>query len=249
MRIVLLLILAMLSVTWGSFSIGRVKHEIIMGLSTGYPPYYYKQNGSFTGACVELVEQVAGTLDLDIKFREYPWKRLLTSAEQGEIDAIMPLYRTKEREKFLHFDNLGIAKETNFFFVHKEREISFDGTFESVHGYSVGIISDYSYGEKFDSYTGFEKVVTLNEEHLIQMFQHQRFDIGVGNKSVIIYHAQKQEFADNIKFLSPHITDDLLYLGFSKNRANGELHAKFATALQKFKKTKAYRDILTKYNL
>ncbi len=147
---------------WGSTSgVCRAEGEMIVGLSTGYPPYYHKENGEFTGVCVDLMDRVAESLGIEIQYREYPWKRLITIAEKGHIDAIMPLFRTREREKFLYFDNLEIAKETNSFFTMRERDIDFDGKFQSLKGYTIGVVSGYSYGKNFDNYTKFDKVVTL----------------------------------------------------------------------------------------
>ncbi len=230
-----------------SAQVSRAAETIIVGLSTGYPPYYYKENGEFTGICVDIVKKVAGIMGLEIQFREYPWKRLLTTAEKGQIDMIMPLYRTVKREKYLYFDNLEIARETNSFFVKRGSNIKFDGNFNTLREHKLGVIAEYSYGKNFDSYTGFNTVVTQNEQHLMDMFQHARFEVGIGNERVILYYAKQHNLADQLEFLKPHVTDDMLYLGFAKKRENGELHINFSAALQEFKQTKAYQDLLSSY--
>ncbi|WP_136806567.1 substrate-binding periplasmic protein [Desulfosediminicola flagellatus] len=231
---------------------GQVCHaaqKITVGVSTGYPPYYFEENGEVTGFCVEVVNQVATTIDLNISYQAFPWKRMLANAKQGDVDAVMPLFRTIEREAYLYFDNLDIAQETNSFFTLKRRNINFSGDYESLNSYTIGVVDSYSYGEKFDNYSAFIKVPTSNEEHLIQMLVYGRFDVGVGNRSVIEYYAEKQAVAEEIRFLSPHINNELLYIGFSRVSGNGELHTKFARALKKFKKTKKYQEIVKKYSL
>ncbi len=249
MRILLFVICAVLFFTDGAVLQCRAQDEITIGISTGYPPYYYKKNGEFEGLCVDLVNQVAENLGVKIQYQEYPWKRLLGSAEKGLVDAIMPLFRTKEREEFLLFDDLGIASETNSFFALKDRNIEFDGRYEDLHGYKIGVVTEYSYGKIFDNYTEFNKVVTLNEQHLIQMFKHARFDVGIGNKSVILFYAKEENLIDEIIFFLPPVTDDLLYIGFSKKRDNDALYLKFSKALQEFKLTEEYTDLLKKYNI
>lgn len=249
MRLLLLVIVAVLFFIGGKAFRCQAQDEITIGVSTGYPPYYYKKNGELEGVCIDLVNRVAKDLGVKIQYQEYPWKRLLGYAEKGLVDAIMPLFRTEEREEFLYFDNLEIAREMNSFFALKNRNIEFNGRYENLHGYKIGVVAEYSYGKMFDDYSEFDKVVTLNEQHLIQMFKHARFDVGIGNKSVISFYAKEENLMDEIIFFLPPVTDDPLYLGFSKKRGKADLHLKFSIVLRKFKQTKEYTELLKKYNI
>lgn len=223
--------------------------EIIVGVSTGYPPYYYEHDGEFTGVCIELINNVAQSLNLKIIYKKYPWKRLLSSAEHGYVDAIMPLFKTTEREQFLYFSNLDLLYEENSFFTWNEKEIHFDGNLENITPYTVGVVSDYSYGDKFDHFESLNKVTTRDDKHLIEMFTHNRFEIGVGNKDVILFNAKSKNISQKIKFLTPYITKKPLYIGFSKEKKHSVLAGKFADVLQQFKSTSKYQEILKKYGM
>ncbi len=79
--------------------------ELVVGISTGYPPYYYNEGSRHTGICVNLVNAVAKKMGLEVTYKVFPWKRLLLNAEKGDVDAIMPLFRTtaeyqKLKEKY-----------------------------------------------------------------------------------------------------------------------------------------------------
>lgn len=238
----------LVSVIWsGTVQRSYAAETITVGISTGYPPYYYEKDGELKGICIELLDAVAATLDLEITYKAFPWKRMLANARQGNVDAVMPLFKTKERSSYLYFEDLDIAGEANYFFTLKSKKIDFSGNYTSLHTYTIGVVDGYSYGAEFDSYSGLKKVATLNEEHLLEMLKHGRFDIAVGNKSVILYYAEKKGLADTISFLTPHLSGELLYIGFSKNTTNNEIHLKFARALKTFKKTKKYQQILKKY--
>lgn len=222
--------------------------ELTIGVSTGYPPYYYETNGKLGGICIEIVDSVAKSLDIKIVYKQYPWKRLLKNAREGRVDAIMPLFRTEEREKFLYFENLAIAEETNSFFTWKNTPISYDGAFVSLQQYTIGVVADYSYGKKFDTFDGFNKVITLNDNHLVTMFKHKRFPVGVGNKNVTLFHAGNLGIGDKIQFLTPYITSEMLYIGFSRHKGQ-KVSRDFARSLQSFKNTASYRKILNTYDV
>ncbi len=249
MKTYVYLAIAFLIISGGAVGICHAGNMITVGISSGYPPYYYKNDDHYTGLCVEVVNEVAAQLGFEVTYKSFPWKRMLSSAKNGEVDAVMPLFRTQEQESYLYFDNLDVASETNSFFTLKSKKITYSGNFESLHSYRVGIVDGYSYGKAFDSYPRFKKVATLNEDHLIQMLKYDRFEVGVGNRSVILYYAGKQGIADDIYFLTPDITDNLLYIGFSRHAENSSLHLVFARALKQFQKTEKYTEILKKYLL
>ena len=224
--------------------------QLSVGISTGYPPYYYRQDGKLKGICIEIVNQIASELNLEIVYKEFPWKRLLTSAKKGHVDAIMPLFKTTDRQKYLHYEGLGLAYESNHLFSTHDAPIIFDGNFTSLQNYRVGVIADYSYGEQFDYVSDLlKKVTTQNEQHLIEMFTHHRFDIGIGNKYVIEYYAKEKGVDQKIRFIDPPITNTMLYLAFSKKHHNNQLWEKFAAALHNFKETDQYRKLLKKYDM
>jgi polar amino acid transport system substrate-binding protein len=221
-------------------------NEITVGVSTGYPPYYYEYDGELVGVCIDLVNKVAQMLNLKITYKQYPWKRLLFNAQQGHVDAIMPLFRTEERDKYLYFDNLDLVEEENSLFTWKDNELHYDGSFENIQSYKIGVVTGYSYGEKFDRFSHFNKVTTQNDKHLVKMFKHKRFDVGIGNRDVVMFNAKNENIADQIQFLEPYITKSPLYIAFSKARGLGDLSRKFSAALQRFKLTEEYQTILEK---
>ncbi|THB79121.1 MAG: hypothetical protein D6B25_02485 [Desulfobulbaceae bacterium] len=223
--------------------------EISVGVSTGYPPYYYEQDGTLQGICIDIVNTVAETLGYEVTYRQFPWKRLLAEARKGSVDAIMPLFRTTEREAYLLFDGLNLAYETNHLFAHKNQDIEFSGDLSTLRSYSIGVVSDYSYGKDFDSLTDLNKVVTQSDKHLLDMFAFHRFQVGIGSKYVILYFAQQAGIDKDIQFLSPAITRDKLYLAFTRKSEQEDLAATFAQALQDFLNSKPYQAIMEKYGL
>jgi len=83
---------------------------------------------------------------------------------------------------------------------------------------------------------------------LIRKLLGGRSTIAVGTKSVILHHATQMGVVDKIKFLEPPISDDPVFMGFSKTRQDAaELAQTFSAELRRFKATQHYQDILQKY--
>ncbi|BHH82481.1 substrate-binding periplasmic protein [Desulforhopalus sp. 52FAK] len=222
---------------------------LVVGISIGYPPYYYEDEGTLTGFCIETINAVADAIGVDVEYEVYPWKRLIANAQKGDIDAIMPLFKTEQREKYLIFEGLELAPETNHFFTSTESDISFTGNLEDFKQYQIGVVDLYSYGTIFDHFEFPKKQVTRSDKHLIDMFTHHRFDIGVGNRYVVQHYAKLRKIEHTIKFLDPPITKETLYLGVVKARNENNRAEKLAKALQTYKTTPAYRDLIGKYGI
>ena len=232
-----------------AFHTAALGKTIVLGISTGYPPYYYKANGSYTGFCIEVVNGVADQLGIEVQYTAYPWKRLILKAQKGEIDAIMPLFKTDEREKYLIFEGLELAPETNNFFVSSTSNISFNGALEELVPYRIGVVEGYSYGNRFDEFIFPKKEITRDDSHLLEMFSHSRFDVGIGNRFVVLHYAKLLHIQNSIRFLEPSITKEILYLGIVRNRSNNHLAEKFASALGTYKKSEAYHRLIEKYGI
>jgi polar amino acid transport system substrate-binding protein len=222
--------------------------ELVVGTSTGYPPYYFTENGELSGFCVDIIRHTTRSLGLTVVFKQYPWKRMLRNGRDGQVDAVMPLFKTPAREQFLLFPDVAIAHEENSFFIHKDAPIKFSGDLHDIADYAVGVVAEYSYGSAFDKAAYLKKVIARNELNLMRMFKFRRFEVGLGNWQVVSYFARKVGGIDDLVFLEPPITRSPLYLAFSRQKGHTDLIADFSRALRRFKTTSTYRNILKRYS-
>lgn len=88
---------------------------------------------------------------------------------------------------------------------------------EELFKHLIGVVAGYSYGRYFDSHKGLRTVVRQNDSHLIRMFAHNRFPVGIGNRFVVAHNASLLGIADEVTFLTPPLSKDPLYMGFSIN--------------------------------
>jgi len=223
--------------------------QIIIGISTGYPPYYFKKEEKLVGVCIDVIDYTMKALGYKTSYRQYPWKRMLYNAKQGAVDAIMPLFKTKERESFLYFPRTALALEENSFFTWKQSGINYSGNFRDLIPYKIGVVSNYSYGKAFDQVNYFIKEEAINDHSLVKKFKLRRFDVGIGNEYVINFHAKQLMFSERLVFLKPSVTKEPLYIGFSKAKGHLKLMEKFNLELASFKLTKQYEKTMKHYGI
>lgn len=222
--------------------------EIVIGTSTGYPPFYYSENGKIKGLCPDVIEHVLGELDIKATYKQYSWSRMISSAQLGRVDAIMPLFKTTEREDFLFFADNQIAEESNQFFVRSESPITEFTGYAALQSMSIGIIRNYSYSSEFDENTDLRKFEYYTDEILIKAIYNKRIDVAIGNQQVITYKARLIGFNVNeLRFLMPFVTKAPLYIGFSKKKDHKVLSEKFSRKLMEFKASPEYQIILDRY--
>jgi len=69
-----------------------------------FPPFYYQdENGQWTGLEVELAEALLKEAGFTPEFVSLPWSRALKAMEVGEVQLMMNLAKTPEREEYMNF--------------------------------------------------------------------------------------------------------------------------------------------------
>lgn len=224
--------------------------QLHIALGSGYPPFYsFDENKQPSGICIDIVNLVAQAMNITVQYDSYPWKRMLSYGKEGKVDAVMPLFKTAEREQFLSFPEVGLVDEDNSFFISPSNPLNYSGKLVEVANLKVGVMDNYSYGKEFDSMDFPNKTVAKSAEQLIMLVQNKRIDLGIGNSKVITYFAKKMSATDKIRFLSPPVTVNPLFIGFSKKRVDQDFVARFNKQLQKLKATQTYAEITRDYGL
>jgi PAS domain S-box-containing protein len=78
--------------------------ELVARGDHNYPPFeYLDKDGNPTGFNVEILRSIAEVMDLDLEIDLGPWQEVREQLENGEIDIITGMYKTKERDKRADF--------------------------------------------------------------------------------------------------------------------------------------------------
>ena len=90
-----------------------------------YPPFTYSdKNDQVSGIDIELFQEVAKRLDVEINIRLVPWKRLLKMTKQGDVVGSFALFKTPERESFSLF-TYPIHRSTFKLFTTKNHNLNY----------------------------------------------------------------------------------------------------------------------------
>ena len=227
-------ILILLLVCSYNFLLSSIPGEIIVAYHKNFYPYSYEENDRHKGIFPEIVREAAKVMGIKVKLIKLPWKRMLQEANIGEVDAIMPLSKTKKRTEFLDYPTNGIAVVEAFFFTRRDFKINYTGDLNDLKDYTIGIVEDYSYGEEFDNANYFQKDKSPSDEALVEKFKKGRFQVMLSSDRVIKFYAQKFEIFNEIRPLEPPITRNILHVGFSKKKSySKELARQFSNAIEK----------------
>ncbi|WP_175481904.1 substrate-binding periplasmic protein [Marinobacter zhejiangensis] len=215
-----------------------------------YPPFYFRENDRLVGFSIEVLDEVAQSIGVDIRYQRLSWPRVLQALSDGSVDMVTTFSNTAERAPLVVYTGIPHAFERNHLFALTDADIRFDGDLETLSAYRIGAITGYSYGDAFDnaSYLMVERV--LDEPTLVRMVLGGRFDVAVGNPFAVNLEAGNQDAAGRLRFLEPAVNSSPIYMAFSRRHPQAlELAAAFTAAIYKFKETERYQSLLDKYRL
>jgi len=93
----------LLSVVCPSLLLAESHRKLVFGTEADYPPFSYSQNGQIKGYNQAIVKEIASAMKLDVEVKIGPWGEIRKQLESGEIDAIVGMYYSPERDKLVDF--------------------------------------------------------------------------------------------------------------------------------------------------
>ena len=234
----------------------ETRKKILIATGSGsWPPLEMTaEDGSKSGLHIDMVQEVAKSLQIDVTFKNYPWKRAINMLKMGEAHAVTYMSWTEDREQFGYFFDGNILSSSQIaFFTLKENldDIPYNGELKSISHLIIGTLTGYSYSEGFDNAT-FLKIddSSAYESELVIKLIRKRVPIAIGNIADIQYVAKQLGVQDRIAFLKPYVDKaQANYIVFSKISVDQSLAKSFSAEMEKFKKSDDYIKLLDKYGL
>ncbi|WP_374764652.1 substrate-binding periplasmic protein [Yunchengibacter salinarum] len=231
-------------------SVGGARADTLyMGLAAqDYPPFYYRAEGRYEGAAVELARAAADRLGHELVFQRYNFARLQQLLRVGEVDGLILYFRSQDREKGAVYVDESHISETSSVFVRADADVAFDGDLSVLDGKRVARVRGYYHGAAFAEASEIDKQNVRDEEALIRAVLDGSVDAGVGNRPALMFHARLMEVADQLRFLTPVIDRAPDYIAFSPQLSGSQALAKdFTQAIRVIKQSPRYDAILEKY--
>lgn len=211
-----------------------------------YPPYEFQKDGKVTGIDVEILQEAAKVTGDQLEFRFLPWKRAQKEVKEGKADGIISLFKTQEREEFLHFPTTSLSSEKNVIFTNDKFSGSIK-TMKDLNGQKVGTMNEYSYGTEFDSNNDIIKEPNVSQDVLLKKLAKNRYYFVINNELVTWFMVEKLKL-DNIKVTQLIVSEDPLWLGISKASPKGKkMLENFNKGLKVIKDNGTLDKVIAKY--
>ena len=243
--------------------------EKIVSLTTlaGYAPYAFKyakktdgvkEGGKITpgkdtrslqGIAWDIVRESYHSQGYTIKLHVYPWARALKQMKQGKVDGLFPTTKTEARSKYFYFSKNATNSYSTCFYTKAKTEFKFLGI-SSLKGKKVGVIRDFSYGNKFDTYKKNLKLSPSGgDRESFLMLEKNRIDVYVGYDIVADYFLKN---TNQLAKFKRHAPIDFNYEFLSTNLDNPAKIQKvkdFDKGIEAIKKNGAFKKILEKWGI
>lgn len=76
---------------------------LVVGADIDYAPFSYMQDGVPKGFDIDFFDLLASTIGIDVRYELAAWAEIHDRIRSGEIDAVLGLLYTPEREEYLKF--------------------------------------------------------------------------------------------------------------------------------------------------
>jgi polar amino acid transport system substrate-binding protein len=176
---------------------------------------------SYTGIDVDIVQELARRMALDVRFVSCPWVRCLRLLQDGKVDLLSSAYKKPEREVFLDYlenpylDSLKIA-----FYYKNDKKYSIE-KYEDLYEFkNIGVLRNASYFDRFDKDDRLSKFEVTTQDRLFPMLMHERLDLIAGYVPTENYRLIAEGYKGKIQKSTYEVSgEDAVYLALSKKSA------------------------------
>ncbi len=232
-------------IAWCCFFWGSTSNANIITLGyVDFPPYEFEEQGKPSGVLVEIVESLfkQANTSLDLKF--LPFKRAFKETQNGRINGLFNLYKTKERLNYFDYTEPIIVNPL-VFFVRKDSKIKFESLVD-LRGLKVGTMLGYTYGADFDKSTLFTKETSISHAGNLKKLLIGRIDLYPCDQLVCAHVAMKHKLNGKFKILSTPLKVMNGHIGFTKGKHKAIIN-KINNALAQMRKNGSVEKMIRKY--
>lgn len=198
-KVAFVFILSLLSV----FSQNKLPEEITLA-TTDWQPYTKGFSNEKPGIVCEYVTQILAKNNIKLKILHYPWTRAIDLANQGKVNGLLTAVKSEAPNLLL--TKTPIMNYSISFFMRNSSVATYKAPEVLIETQLVlGAIQDYGYGNPVDAFIQNQqnrerlKLLTGNNgiKRLIELLQHNRIDMFVGDKLVVEATLKQHSISSN----------------------------------------------------
>jgi polar amino acid transport system substrate-binding protein len=209
-----------------------------------YDPFTFRDdNGTLTGADIELIKAVAEEIGCELSFRHIPWNRILLEIQTGAVDVSSSTSWTKERNRWAWFSAPYRKPQVALFVRKDEARNKRLGSLADVPrlGFRLGVIEGYFLGEDVARHMAdpaFAALVEGAADYAVNLKKllHGRIDgFLVDDVDVLRAEAQALGVLDAVERHPLQVEGVNLHYMFSRASVRRDVVEAFDRALTRFK--------------
>lgn len=196
----------------------RAKDEMLIVDIRHRPPEMNVEGKKYSGPLLDIIEAAAHRIGYQVKYQVRQFQGSLRYLERGKIDILPRTICTQERAAVIDYlGPIGYEQKEILFLVKQGKEASIQ-RFEDLKHLTVGVKRGTVYFEAFDKSHAINKVVSHDDENLVRMFAHNRFDtMIVLDKSAVEFALKKYHISDAAYAHYRHPLRIGIYYGIAPN--------------------------------
>lgn len=196
----------------------------------------YTENGlPGQGQAARLVSQLLADAGYDASIEIVPWQRALSMAYLGQVDGVVCIWSTAERQEKLLFSEPYLVNRLSL--LHRKGVLGEARSLADLSGLKIGIGLGYDYSPEFMAATNFHKDSAANTLANLKKLLAGRVDAIVEDEAIVDYYRNKYAGqlpgAEQLEFSKTPLMVLPLHFGVSRQRADAaEIISRFNAALR-----------------
>ncbi|MEH6563897.1 MAG: transporter substrate-binding domain-containing protein [Halopseudomonas sp.] len=218
-------------------------------VSEAWPPYIYETQGQLQGVDYDVTNRVLRQLGYQPRWQLLPWRRAQHDTLSGHADAILDISPNATRREQFIFPSEPLSHSETVLFYRLDRPHPFNGL-QDLRGLRIGVTAGYVYGNaQFNNADYFSHEVSPSNEASLLMLMRDRVDMVMMNKRVGQFTLRQLDLTQQVSHHPLVVSSGSLFLAFHRRPELAELAERFGAALQTFKASQEYLQILQHYGL
>ena len=227
--------------------------EVVYAGAIHFPPMETIENGKFSGPGIEIVKEAFKRMGYEEEafiIQDYPWKRILEMVKTGELDLVIDISYSDQRNEYLEYSEEQYAAYTKNLFALKETDVEFNGDLSELSDYKIGLVRGYKYGDavvdaKDNKVIDYEEASTIHES--LEKLINGRVPLIIEDHFAAELLFEELGHGDKVKMLEPAVDKTTTYIGFSRAKGITTLREMYDETIRVMKEDGTIDSIMNKY--
>jgi polar amino acid transport system substrate-binding protein len=225
-----------------------VQARPVLRLAANYWEPYTGESLVNKGIASEIVVTALNRAGVDVTIDIMPWKRVLATAYNGDVDGIVAIWSTRDRRDKLLLSNTYMSNELVFLYMSNVAQKP--TSLADASGLTVGIGSGYDYSDEFLSHKNFKVESVPNVMQNLLKLTRGRVGVVLEDRLIAKYSIQKYSgqhpALGNVEFSPDPVLQIPLYFALNPKTPNAEaIIRRFNHEIMRMKQDGTLRRILS----